>query len=141
MIATVIGSYPKVPNRPRPARLRNAINRLDRGAISEAELRQVEDDVTIEVLQEHAEAGLDLVTDAQIRWEDAQTYVARRFGRLGGRGVDASMHRPVGRQPALAGGPVTTRTGATSISCRGSRSSQVCHAEKTSSGSSRAERC
>src|SRR3972149_4881632 len=43
MIATVVGSYPKIPNRPRPARLRNAIARFDRGEIGEAELRQGED--------------------------------------------------------------------------------------------------
>ena len=104
MIATVIGSYPKVPNRPRPARLRNAINRLDRGAISEAELRQVEDDVTIEALQEQAEAGLDLVTDGQIRWEDEQTYVARRFGGISINGLirwfDTNMYY---RQPVIEG--------------------------------------
>ena len=47
MFATVVGSYPKVPNRPRPARLRNAINKLDRGAITQAELDTVADEVTI----------------------------------------------------------------------------------------------
>ena len=31
MLTTVVGNYPKIPNRPRPARLRNAINRFDRG--------------------------------------------------------------------------------------------------------------
>ena len=44
MIATVIGSYPKIPNRPRPARLRNAINRLDRGDITVEELDQLDTD-------------------------------------------------------------------------------------------------
>ncbi len=79
MITTVVGSYPKTPNRPRPARLRNAINRFDRGEITEAELREVEDEVTVEVIQEQADAGLDLVTDGQVRWEDEQTYIMRRL--------------------------------------------------------------
>ena len=102
MIATVIGSYPKIPNRPRPARLRNAINRLDRGDITVEELRKIEDEVTIEVLQEQADAGLDLVTDGQIRWEDEQTYLARAFSGISINGLirwfDTNMYY---RQPLI----------------------------------------
>jgi 5-methyltetrahydropteroyltriglutamate--homocysteine methyltransferase len=79
MLTTVVGSYPKIPNRPRPARLRAAIARFDRGEIGEDELRRVEDEVTIEVIQEQVEAGIDIVSDGQIRWEDDQTYFARRM--------------------------------------------------------------
>ncbi len=104
MIATVIGSYPKIPNRPRPARLRNAINRFDRGEISEEELHRVEDEVTIEVLQEQAEAGLDLVTDGQICWEDEQTYLARKLSGVSIDGLirwfDTNMYY---RQPIIEG--------------------------------------
>ena len=115
MIATVVGSYPKIPNRPRPARLRNAINRFDRGDISEEELRRVEDEVTIEALQEQAEAGLDLLTDGQIRWEDEQTYLARKLSGVSINGLirwfDTNMYY---RQPVIEGdvgwpGPVTVR--------------------------------
>lgn len=88
MIATVVGSYPKIPNRPRPARLRAAINRFDRGEISADELRTVEDEVTIEVLQEQADAGLDLVTDGQIRWEDEQTHLASKFSGVSINGLE-----------------------------------------------------
>ncbi len=109
MIATVIGSYPKIPNRPRPARLRNAINRLDRGEIDEAELRRVEDEVTVEVLEEQAEAGLDLLTDGQIRWEDEQTYLARKLSGVSINGLtrwfDTNMYY---RQPVIEG-PVAWR--------------------------------
>ena len=79
MIITVVGNYPKIPNRPRPARLRNAIARLDRGEITREELAKVEDEVTIEVLKEQADAGIELVTDGQIRWEDEQTYLAGKL--------------------------------------------------------------
>ena len=102
MIATVVGSYPKIPNKPRPARLRNAINKLDRGAITREELAQVADEVTIEVLQEQAEAGLDLVTDGQIRWDDEQTYLARGLDGVSISGLirwfDTNMYY---RQPAI----------------------------------------
>jgi 5-methyltetrahydropteroyltriglutamate--homocysteine methyltransferase len=79
MLTTVVGNYPKVPNRPRPAKLRNAINRFDRGEISAEELRAVEEEVTREVIDEQVGTGLDLITDGQIRWEDEQTYIARRL--------------------------------------------------------------
>src|SRR3990172_2410783 len=115
MIATVVGSYPKIPNLPRPARLRNAINRFDRGEMSEEELRRIEDEVTVEALQEQAEAGLDLVTDGQVRWEDEQTYLARRLSGISIDGLirwfDTNMYY---RQPFIEGEvawrePITVR--------------------------------
>jgi 5-methyltetrahydropteroyltriglutamate--homocysteine methyltransferase len=77
MQTTVVGNYPKIPNRPRPARYRNAINKRDRGEISNDELAQVGDEVTIEVILEQIEAGVDIITDGQVRWDDDQSYVAR----------------------------------------------------------------
>jgi len=115
MIATVVGSYPKIPNRPRPARLRNAIARFDRGDLTLDDLKQVEDEVTVEALQEQAEAGLDLVSDGQIRWEDEQTYIARGLDgvSIGGliRWFDTNMYY---RQPTIDGAvawrePITVR--------------------------------
>jgi len=79
MLTTVVGNYPKIPNRPRPARLRAAIARFERGEIDEDELRRVEYEVTIEVIEEQVEAGIDIVSNGQIRWEDDQTYFARRM--------------------------------------------------------------
>ncbi len=115
MKATVVGSYPKIPNRPRPARLRNAISKLDRGEIAKAELAQVADEVTIEVLEEQAQAGLDLVTDGHIRWEDEQTYLARQLTGISINGLirwfDTNMYF---RQPVIEGDvtwqrPITVR--------------------------------
>jgi 5-methyltetrahydropteroyltriglutamate--homocysteine methyltransferase len=77
MLTTVVGHYPKIPNRPRPARLRLAIARYERGEITAQELARVQDEVTIEVIHEQVEAGIDIITDGQIRWEDEQTYIAR----------------------------------------------------------------
>jgi 5-methyltetrahydropteroyltriglutamate--homocysteine methyltransferase len=79
VLTTVVGNYPKIPNRPRPAKLRAAISRFERGEIGADELHRVEDDVTAEVIQEQAAAGVDIITDGQIRWEDDQTYFARRM--------------------------------------------------------------
>jgi len=113
VLTTVVGNYPKIPNRPRPARLRNAVNRFDRGEISAEELRAVEDNVTREVIGEQVEAGLDLVTDGQIRWEDEQTYVARRLDGVSINGLirffDANTYfrQPVVEGPLAWTGPIT----------------------------------
>jgi 5-methyltetrahydropteroyltriglutamate--homocysteine methyltransferase len=109
MRTTTVGHYPKIPNRPRPARLRQAIARLDRGEITAEELAQVQDEVTVEVIGEQVEAGLDLVTDGQIRWDDDQTYIARRLEgfEIGGliRYFDTNTYY---RQPKVVG-PVRWR--------------------------------
>ncbi|MEO8457345.1 MAG: uroporphyrinogen decarboxylase family protein [Chloroflexota bacterium] len=79
MQTTVVGNYPKIPNKPRPARLRNAINKRDRGGLTDEELEAVRNEVTIEVINEQIEAGIDIITDGQCRWDDDQTYVARNM--------------------------------------------------------------
>ena len=104
MQTTVVGNYPKIPNRPRPGRLRNAINKRDRGDLSSEELLAVEDEVTAEVIEEQIAAGVDVVTDGQVRWDDDQTYVARRLGgvEIGGlqRYLDTNTYY---RQPEISG--------------------------------------
>lgn len=77
MKTTVVGNYPKIPDPPAPGRWRTTVEKLQRGEVTAAELRRIEDEVTEEVLREQSEAGVDLVTDGQIRWEDGLTYFAR----------------------------------------------------------------
>ena len=112
MLTTVVGNYPKIPDRPRPPKLRSAIARLDRGEIGADALRRVEDEVTAEVIQEQAQAGLDIITDGQIRWEDDQTYFARRMDGFSISGLiryfDTNTYY---RQPVVEG-PVRWRESA-----------------------------
>jgi len=104
MQTTVTGNYPKIPNRPRPARLRQAINRRDRGEITSEELGRIEDEVTIEVIAEQIDAGLDIISDGQVRWDDDQTYIVRALGgvEIGGlqRYLDTNTYY---RQPEITG--------------------------------------
>ncbi len=104
MQTTVVGNYPKIPNKPRPARLRNAINRRDRGEITDAELEAVRVEVTVDVIGEQIEAGIDVITDGQVRWDDDQTYVAGRMKgvEIGGlqRYLDTNTYY---RQPEITG--------------------------------------
>jgi 5-methyltetrahydropteroyltriglutamate--homocysteine methyltransferase len=115
VLVTVVGNYPKIPNRPRPARLRTALARLDRGEITPEGLARVEDEVTKEVLKEQEDAGVDLLTDGQIRWFDEQTYIA---GKLDGVSLNGLIRffdtNTYYRQPVIDGrvafkSPITVR--------------------------------
>lgn len=115
MQTTVVGAYPKIPNRPRPARLRAALNKRDRGEITDEELARVRDEVTVEVIAEQIDAGVDIVTDGQVRWDDDQTYIPRHMNgvEIGGlqRYLDTNTYY---RQPEIVGDvslvePVTVR--------------------------------
>jgi 5-methyltetrahydropteroyltriglutamate--homocysteine methyltransferase len=79
LITTVVGSYPKVPDLPAPGRWRAGVEKLQRRQITPEAFREIEDEVTREAITEQLESGLDLITDGQIRWEDGQTYFARRM--------------------------------------------------------------
>jgi 5-methyltetrahydropteroyltriglutamate--homocysteine methyltransferase len=74
---TVVGNYPKIPDPPAPGRWRTSVEKLQRGEITAEDLRRVEEEVTADVLAELDHAGIDVVTDGQIRWEDGQTYFTR----------------------------------------------------------------
>lgn len=79
MITTVVGNYPKTPNPPREAKLRKAIADFDQRKITKEDLSKVEDELTIETINEQISASVELITDGQIRWEDAQTYFAKKI--------------------------------------------------------------
>jgi 5-methyltetrahydropteroyltriglutamate--homocysteine methyltransferase len=106
LLVTVVGNYPKIPNRPRPARLRNALNRLDRGEISRAEVERVEREVTVEVMAEQAKAGVDLVTDGQIRWDDEVTYIMRRLANVSLSGLIRLFDTNTYYREPVIGGPI-----------------------------------
>lgn len=74
---TVAGSYPKPPDEGRPFVLRKTLQALDRGDATPEELRRAQDDLVGEVISEQVEAGIDLVTDGQVRWDDILTPFAR----------------------------------------------------------------
>jgi 5-methyltetrahydropteroyltriglutamate--homocysteine methyltransferase len=79
MITSTIGHYPRIGDSPEQQRLRRAIQAHQAQKLSDAELKAVQDDVTAEVLGEQVAAGLDQVTDGQIRWDDQATYLCHRM--------------------------------------------------------------
>jgi len=79
MITTTVGSYPKVAEGAYSTQLIGAITKWQRKELSDAELEQVAQEITRAVIREQETAGLDLLTDGQIRWEDIVTPIARRL--------------------------------------------------------------
>src|SRR5262245_9996331 len=69
MIASALGSYPRIGEGAEAQKLRRSIQKFQAGGMTREALRQVEDEVTVEALGAQAGAGLDWVTDGLIRWE------------------------------------------------------------------------
>src|SRR3972149_6226550 len=57
MQATVVSGYPKIANHPGGQRLRRAIAQFDEGRLTQAQLDDVADEVTREVIEEQVAAG------------------------------------------------------------------------------------
>jgi 5-methyltetrahydropteroyltriglutamate--homocysteine methyltransferase len=113
VITTVIGNYPKIPDLPAPGKWRTGVERLQKGQIDEAQLQRIEDEVTIEAITEQIIAGVDVITDGQIRWEDAQTHFARRLSGFSINGLqryfDTNIYfrEPVAEHTVAWTGPIT----------------------------------
>ena len=100
------GSYPRVGDTREQQRLRTATEAFQKGGIREAELTTVRNEVIREVMAEQARAGMDAVSDGQVRWHDA---VSHRMARLKGvttggllRYFDTNTYF---RQPVVTGLP------------------------------------
>ncbi|MBI4358558.1 MAG: hypothetical protein HY584_04595 [Candidatus Omnitrophica bacterium] len=74
---TIAGAYPKIGDATEEQKLRRALHQLDKGEISDEDLDQLRNEVTEEAIREQIQAGLDIITDGLIRWDDPLTYIAR----------------------------------------------------------------
>jgi 5-methyltetrahydropteroyltriglutamate--homocysteine methyltransferase len=74
---TLSGSYPKLPTEPADVNLRVVKNRKDQGKATDEEVADAVRETTRRVIALQDAAGVDLPTDGQVAWDDAQTYVAR----------------------------------------------------------------
>ena len=79
MITTIVGNYPKVAEGAYSTKLIGTITKWQRKELEDAQLEQAFQEVTRAVIKEQEQAGLDLVTDGQIRWEDLVTPLAKRL--------------------------------------------------------------
>ena len=74
--ATVVGSFPKVTETGSD-NLPGTIDKWQKQVVNDQGLQQEIEKVIRRVLKEQEEAGLDLVTDGQVRWEDLPHLIAR----------------------------------------------------------------
>ncbi len=77
MKTTVIGAYPKISDEHQE--LRRALHRADRGELDDAGLAEVFDQTTRWALGELESAGVDVINDGQIRWDDPLAPFARAW--------------------------------------------------------------
>ncbi len=76
---TVVGNYPKITGDKSCVDLRQAKNRFDQKKITAKELEQAYQETIKRVIMEQEEAGVDLITDGQIRWDDPVTPFAKHI--------------------------------------------------------------
>jgi 5-methyltetrahydropteroyltriglutamate--homocysteine methyltransferase len=76
---TVVGSYPKPPDEGDVFTVRKTIQALDRGDAALDDLRAAQDGLARDVIAEQESAGIDIVTDGQVRWDDILTPFARSW--------------------------------------------------------------
>jgi 5-methyltetrahydropteroyltriglutamate--homocysteine methyltransferase len=77
MKTTVIGAYPKISDADQE--LRRALHRADRGELDDAGLAEVFDETTRRAIAEIEHAGVDVVNDGQVRWDDLLAPFARAW--------------------------------------------------------------
>jgi 5-methyltetrahydropteroyltriglutamate--homocysteine methyltransferase len=110
---TVVGSYPKPPDEGQPFTVRRTLHAVERGEASTEDLQRAWDDLVRAVIEEQEQAGVDLVTDGQVRWDDIVTPFARKMAgfELGGllRFFDNNVYyrRPICTGPIDWGGPAS----------------------------------
>jgi 5-methyltetrahydropteroyltriglutamate--homocysteine methyltransferase len=97
-------SYPRIGDDPEHQLLRRTLAQRDRGEKTDEAVRAAQDRMTELALAEQAEAGLDLVTDGQIRWPDPISHLAAKLSgvRINGllRFFDTNFYF---RQPVVQG--------------------------------------
>lgn len=76
---TIIGGYPKIGSSTDEQKLRRTLHQFDRGNLEEEDLAHVYNEVTEIAIQRQVDAGIDMVTDGLIRWDDAVTYLGRKI--------------------------------------------------------------
>ncbi|HHE47300.1 MAG TPA: hypothetical protein ENL08_06340 [Bacteroidetes bacterium] len=76
----VNGSYPRLLDPPRPQLLQRAIENFRQGRITERELKRAKDRATVDAVAEMVAAGVELVSDGQVRWENPMIHICRELG-------------------------------------------------------------
>lgn len=82
------GSYSRIGSAPDEQILRRTIAQRDRGEKTDEDVRAAEDHMIESALREQQAAGIDIVTDGLIRWNDPVSHLA---GKLAGARIDGLL--------------------------------------------------
>jgi len=70
MLTTVVGNYPRIPSIKDGINLRKGINDEEKGKIDKDRLEEIYRKTIIRTINDQVEAGVDIITDGQIRWTE-----------------------------------------------------------------------
>lgn len=76
---TVVGNYPKISSDKNTPNLRNALNLKDQGKITAEKLEEIFQETIKRVIKDQEDAGVDIITDGQVRWDDLVTPLAKNI--------------------------------------------------------------
>src|SRR2546428_4929627 len=110
---TLVGSYPRVSDRSLPVNLRQMLHQHDRGEIKDIELERAYQATIARVVKEQEEAGIDLLTDGQIRWDDLLTPLTRQLEGAHAGGLLRYFDNNVYYRHPVIEGPLRWRSQAT----------------------------
>ena len=100
------GSYPRVGDAPELQLLERTIAALDRGERTSADLLDAQNTVTRGAIADQVKAGLDIVTDGQIRWGDPISYIPAKLEHIELQGsVPYFDTEKMCKQPLFTGTP------------------------------------
>lgn len=88
----VNGSYPRLLEPPRPQLLMQAIEKHKLGRITDKELARAKDRATIDAVAEMVAAGVEMVSDGQIRWNNFTVQLCRELEGFTTREDDAESN-------------------------------------------------
>jgi len=101
------GSYPRVGDAPELQLLQRTIAALERGERTSADLLDAQNSVTRGAIADQVKAGLDVVTDGQIRWNDPISYLPAKLDNIELQGsVPFFDTETLCRQPLFTGAPL-----------------------------------
>ncbi len=110
---TVVGAYPKPPAEGGTFAVRKTLHALEKGEATEDDLQAAREALVREVIAEQESAGIDVVTDGHVFWDDIVTPFARHMSgfEIGGliRFFDNNVYyrRPVCTGPVEWRGPTS----------------------------------
>ena len=103
-ITTLGGNYPRIGDEKKLQKLRRTIDQWEKGKKTEQDLARAQDEMTRCAIDEQIEAGIDLVTDGQIRWTDPVSHLLRNARNVAIKGLlrfyDTNFYF---RQPEISG--------------------------------------